>query len=278
MAARVELIRDLDRPNAWLLAVEGVPQSYVDLDDPRHLEFEYVRLIADVVDTVTAAGERLDVVHLGGGGCTLPRYVAATRPGSNQLVFEVDEEVVAVVRDRLGMAAVSGVAVRLADARMGLLQCADESADVVVADVFDGPAVPAHLLTLDALTDVRRVLRPGGLLVANIADSAPFDFARRVLATLRVVFDDVVLLGEPSILRGRRFGNLVPVASMRPLPLTALSRAAARSVPPVRLVEGDALAAYVGDAVAATDVDPAVAPAPPDWTLGGVRGRGNTGD
>ncbi|MFD1051433.1 spermine synthase, partial [Kibdelosporangium lantanae] len=45
-----ELMRDLDRPNGWLLSVDGVAQSYVDLDDPTYLDFEYVRRMGDIVD------------------------------------------------------------------------------------------------------------------------------------------------------------------------------------------------------------------------------------
>src|SRR5882724_13603756 len=81
-----ELMRDLDRPNGWLLSVDGVAQSYVDLDDPSYLEFDYVRRIADVIDCVAPDTVPLDVLHVGGGACTVPRYIAATRAGSRQLV------------------------------------------------------------------------------------------------------------------------------------------------------------------------------------------------
>ncbi|MER7036032.1 spermidine synthase-like protein, partial [Streptomyces albidoflavus] len=69
------LLPDVDRERALLLTVDGAPQSYVDLDAPDHLEFEYVRRLAHVVDLVAEPGAPLDVVHLGGGALTLPRYV-----------------------------------------------------------------------------------------------------------------------------------------------------------------------------------------------------------
>ena len=46
-----ELLRDADRPAAWVLLVDGVAQSHVDLDDPRYLDFEYVRRLGHVIDT-----------------------------------------------------------------------------------------------------------------------------------------------------------------------------------------------------------------------------------
>jgi len=98
-SGEVELLRDADRPGGWVLMMNGVPQSYVDLDDPTYLDFEYVRLMADVIDTL--AEGPLDAVHVGGGACTLPRYVAATRPGSRQIVIEPDQALVELVRERL---------------------------------------------------------------------------------------------------------------------------------------------------------------------------------
>ncbi len=267
---RVELIRDLDRGNAWLLAVEGVAQSYVDLDDPTHLDFEYVRLIAEVVEASFDAGEPVAVVHLGGGGCTLPRYLAATRPGSRQLVFESDAEVADLVGERLALDETPGVGLAVCDARDGLASVAPAACDLVVSDVFEGSTVPARLVTLQALTDVRRVLRAGGCYVVNIADSAPFAFARAVVTAARTVFAHAALLAEPGVLRGRRFGNLVVVASDAALPAAELTRRAARAVPPARVLAADDLAVFAGDAVPPTDASPAVAPSPPDWTLHGA--------
>src|SRR5579872_2323698 len=96
--ARVELLGDLDRPRAWMLLIGGIPQSHVDLDDPRHLELEYVRVLGHVIDLAGPAAAPLRVLHLGGGGLTLARYVAATRPGSTQLAAESDPEVAGLVR------------------------------------------------------------------------------------------------------------------------------------------------------------------------------------
>ena len=92
--SRVELLGDADRPRAWMLLADGVPQSYVDLDDPYHLELEYLRRLGHVIDLAGPAGVPLRVLHLGGGGLTLARYVAATRPGSHQLAAESDARIV----------------------------------------------------------------------------------------------------------------------------------------------------------------------------------------
>lgn len=74
----VELLRDLDRPDGWMLIRDGVPQSYVDLTDPTYLDFSYTQLMASVIDCLPEGP--LDAVHIGGGACTIPRYISARRP------------------------------------------------------------------------------------------------------------------------------------------------------------------------------------------------------
>lgn len=103
-----KLMPDVDRDRAWLLTVDGAPQSYVDLDDPQHLEFEYVRRLAHVLDCAAEPGLALDLLHLGGGALTLPRYAAATRAGSRQTVVEFDAGLVDLVTEHLPLAADSG--------------------------------------------------------------------------------------------------------------------------------------------------------------------------
>ena len=111
---RVELLRDADRRAAWMLLVDGVPQSHVDLNDPGHLEFEYVRRLGHVLDTAAPAAQPLRVLHLGAGALTLARYVAATRPGSRQAAVDIDASLAELVRVRLPL---RRVRVRVGDAR-----------------------------------------------------------------------------------------------------------------------------------------------------------------
>src|ERR671932_1329211 len=139
-----ELLGDADRDGSWILMVAGTPQSHVDLEDPTHLEFEYVRRMGHVLALAAPEGEPVDAVHLGGGALTLPRYVAATRPGSRQRVVELDEPLTELVRTHLPLPRDARVRVRAADARAALATMRAASADVVVSDVFAGARTPAH--------------------------------------------------------------------------------------------------------------------------------------
>ncbi|MFD5318581.1 spermidine synthase [Streptomyces sp. NPDC127098] len=242
------LLPDLDRPRAWLLTVDGAPQSHLDLDDPGHLEFEYARRLAHVLDVAAPPGAPLDVLHLGGGAFTLPRYAAWRRPGSRQRVAEVDGGLVELVTERLPLPAGSGIEVAVEDAGALLAAAPTDSADVVLADVFRGSRIPAHLTGVGHVAEAARVLRPGGSYAANLADSAPLDFTRAQLATLRVHFAELCLIAEPAVLRGRRFGNVVLVASDAPLPVAELTRGAAADPFPARVVHGAELTRLIGDA------------------------------
>lgn len=253
-----ELLQDLDAGDGWLLSVDGVAQSYVDRADPTHLEFDYVRLIGDVVDALPAGS--LTAVHLGGGGCTLPRYLAATRPGSRQLVVEADAPLAELVRRSFGT---TGFRLRVGDARSELPRLRQGESDLVVADVFQSALMPVHVTTFEWVQQVQRLLRPDGVYVVNVADGRPLAFARAQVATLLAAFEHVVLLADPSVLRGRRFANLVLAASTSALPVAALTRRASRAAGRARLVTGDELQIFTGGAAPITDATAREAPRPP---------------
>ncbi|WP_329466425.1 spermidine synthase [Streptomyces sp. NBC_01431] len=258
------LLPDVDRERAWLLTVNGAPQSYVDLDDPTYIEFEYVRRLAHVVDCAADEGAPLDVLHLGGGAFTLPRYVAATRPGSRQDVVDADRALLQLVLEHLPVPAGAGIAVHAADARAWAGRAPAGSADLLIADVFGGSRVPAHLTSIEYARIAQRVLKPGGIYAANLADGAPFTFLRSQLATFRAVFAEVALIAEPSVLRGRRFGNAVLLASARPLDVAALARRTAGDAFPARVEYGDALRRFIADAAPVGDENAQASPEPPD--------------
>ncbi|MGW0334967.1 spermidine synthase [Streptomyces sp. NPDC003011] len=263
-----KLMPDVDRKRAWLLTVDGAPQSYVDLDEPEHLEFEYARRLGHVLDTVAEPGRPLDALHLGGGALTLPRYLAATRPGSRQNVVEADGALLELVGEHLPLPDGAGVAVHAADARAWLETAPADSADVLVADVFGGSRVPAHLTSVTYAREAARVLRPAGVYLANLADSVPFTFLRSQLATFAAVFGELALIVEPGVLRGRRFGNAVLVAAHHPVDTAALARLTASDAFPARVEHGPALRDFIGGARPVRDEDAVPSPEPPDGAFG----------
>jgi spermidine synthase len=205
-----ELRPDPARPRAWTLLVNGVPQSYVDLDDPTRLEFGYLVRAAAVLRSVTPARVPLSVLHLGGGGLALARFLDHARPGSAQRVIERDAALVALVRRMLPPPA--AVEIVVGDARERLEAEQAGRYDVIVADVFEGAWPPITVTTTGFAAAARRALVPAGLLVMNVTDVPPLAHTRIQVATLRAEFPDVRAMTEPGMLRGRRAGNVVLVA------------------------------------------------------------------
>ncbi|MFC9956831.1 spermidine synthase [Streptomyces nigra] len=258
-----ELIPDPDRARAWTLLLDGAPQSHVDLDDPAFLSFEYQRRLGHVIDLVAPPGRPVRAVHLGGGALTLARYVAATRPRSTQQVVERDAPLVELVRRELPLDRNARIRVRSTDAREGLAKVPDGWADLVVADVFSGARTPAHLTSTEFLDEVRRALAPGGWYAANLADGPPLTHLRGQIATAAARFAELALVADPTVLRGRRFGNAVLVAADQPLPIPELTRRAASDPHPGRVEHGRALRDFTGGATPVTDASAVDSPAPP---------------
>jgi spermidine synthase len=248
-----ELVPDLSRTASWLLFIDGIPQSQVDLDDPGYLEFEYVRRIGHVVDLAFPAGQPLRALHLGGGAMTLPRYIAHTRPGSRQLVAEIDTALTDLVRRYLPLPAGRRIRVRAADARQVLESAAEGGYDLVISDVYAGARTPFHLTTAECAQAAARALRPGGVYAVNVADGPPLEHARRAVATVRSVHKETCMIAEAGVLRGRRLGNLVLAGSDQPLPVDALRRAAAGDPFPARVMDGAELLRFASGASVVTD-------------------------
>lgn len=177
-ADRLELVADPVRRTGRTLLSAGVEQSYVDVSDPRHLHFEYVRRIASAVEVAAPAGVPLSVLHLGGGALTLPRWLAATRPGSPQQVVERDPAVVELVARELPPLPPQ-VRVEVADARDALTATPAGSYDLVIADIYRAAQMPRHVRTVEFAADVARTLRPGGTYLVNVTDLPPLVGTRR---------------------------------------------------------------------------------------------------
>jgi MFS family permease len=216
---------DAARPHGYELLLDDLHHSYVDLDDPTHLEYAYTRWIADGIGSTSRPRAPLDAVFVGGGGFTLPRWLGATHPGSHAEVLEVDGELVDFVKQRLGLRTSPELRVSVGDARVGMLDVGGDSADVVVGDAFGHLAVPWHLATAEWTEEVQRVLRPDGLYALNVIDLRPLALLRAEAATLLEAFSDVRLVAVPGVDGRPVGGNAVLLASDRPLPRAAGSKA-----------------------------------------------------
>ncbi|HEY8914685.1 fused MFS/spermidine synthase [Lacisediminihabitans sp.] len=264
-------------PGSYTLVVDGTPQSHVNLEDPSQLFFEYIQRIGHVIDQLGLPGEPITAVHLGAGAFTLPRYIEATRAGSRQQVIEIETDLVDLVRETLPLPRGASIRVRHGDARevLGRLPGGLRGqVDLLVVDVFSGARTPAHVTSLEFYREAVALLKPGGVIVVNVADGPGLAFARGQAATVLAATGHAAALAETQILKGRRFGNVVLVGSREKLPLEWMPRLLAGGPHPSKVVEGSELRNWIAGAAIVTD-DTAVQSPPPSKNIFQVGTRGD---
>jgi spermidine synthase len=252
-------------PGSYSLVVDGTPQSHVNLENPSELFFEYIQRMGHVIDQLKLPGQPLTAVHLGAGALTIPRYVEATRPGSRQQVIELEQELVDFVRAELPWPKSASIRVRYGDAREVVNRLPEGlrgSADLLVIDIFSGARTPAHVTSVEFYREACELLAPDGVVLVNVADGPGLSFARSQVATLLEVTGHVAALAETSVLKGRRFGNVVLVGSKKLLPLEWMPRLLAGGPHPSKVVAGHELRDFIAGAPVITDTTAAPSPLP----------------
>ncbi|MGG5174360.1 spermidine synthase [Pseudarthrobacter sp. J1763] len=214
-----ELVPDDDNPNGWLLKINGVQSSHIDLADPLQLSFEYMRWIAELVHQQfpQEPGARLRALHLGGGACSLARYFHSAYPDARQVVVELDGKLANYVRDWFKLPKAPLLRIRVGEAREVTETLTDDSRDLIIRDVFAGAFTPYLLTTREFTEHAARVLAPGGLYVVNSGDAPDLKNARQEAATIASVFPHAALIADPPMLKGRRYGNIIFAGSDRPI-------------------------------------------------------------
>jgi hypothetical protein len=218
--ARIE--KDPARASGRTLYLDQLRHSYVDLDDPTYLEFEYAKNFVTAIDSRWPDKSPLEALHIGAGGLTIPRYLTATRPGTENKVYEIDPGVIEVDKADLGAKLGPDLDVQIRDGRLGVRSEPADSRDLVVMDAFGGVAVPWHLTTREIVADARRVLKPDGLYLVNIIDFGPQAFLKAEIRTVAADFPYVAVIAKPAALAGKEGGNFVLLAADQPLPGTAI--------------------------------------------------------
>ena len=227
-----------ERPNGRSLILDQLRHAHVDLDDPTFLDIRYMRLFASAADTLDDGPLR--VLHIGGGGFTLPRYLDAVRPGSTHTVLELDEDLVPIIQRDFGLREDHGYDIRFGDARINLAELDDDSFDLIVGDAYSGNSVPWHLATAEVVEEVDRLLDSGGIYIANIIDGNENRFIRSQLATLETSFGELVMV-EPQGGVTPRAQNQLVIGSHDPVGTLEIAAGDGRQLGP------DELRDFIGD-------------------------------
>ena len=253
----IAVVADVNDPNGRTLVLDRLSHAHVALDDPTGVRFGYIRRFADAAGPYLDRLERpVDVLHVGGGGFTFPRYLEATRTVTSQTVLELDPRVLAIAREQLGFAPNDAIEVLVGDARRSIERLPDTRFDLVVGDAFGGLAVPWHLTTTEFNEEVARVLRPGGMYVMNLIDYPPLGSVRAAAATVGRTFEHVAVIAGRTVLGGQSGGNVVLVASGEPLDVAAVTARIdtwGESAETTILAAPSEVAGFIGEAPILTD-------------------------
>ncbi|AWB83760.1 spermidine synthase [Corynebacterium liangguodongii] len=203
------IIEDPLRDGGYTLEVNNVPSSYVVLGAPEVLEYDYMEWIAGLM----RGDAPFTSTHLGGAACTLASYFQQRWGGSHTAV-EVDAALARLVRWAFEPAA----PIVVAEARAYTHALAPGSQDVIVRDVFAGPATPRPLTTVEFYRAARTALAPGGIYAANVGDLPGLSQSSAELAGMAEVFAHIGVVSTPDILAGRAYGNIVLAGSDTELP------------------------------------------------------------
>lgn len=213
-----ELVADPDNSNGWLLKINGVMSSHIDVAEPLFLDFEYMRWIAALVESKwpPESKPKLRALHLGGGACSLARYFHAAYPDARQVVVELDSKLAEYVRGWFDLPKAPLLRIRVGEAREVTESLTPETRDLIIRDVFAGAFTPRALTTREFNDHAQRVLAPGGLYVVNSGDAPDLKNAREDAATIADTFAHTMIIADPAMLKGRRYGNMIMAGSHEP--------------------------------------------------------------
>jgi len=154
------------------LVLDHLVHSYTDLNDPLYIEYEYIRIYEEMVRWQAMKRGSFKALFLGGGGYTFPRFMEAKYPGAVIHVVEIDPEITRVVQKYLGIPENTRIRSFNEDGRWFVMNCQEKGTyDFIFGDAFNDLSIPYHLTTREFAMQLRALLKPDGVLMANVIDS-----------------------------------------------------------------------------------------------------------
>jgi predicted membrane-bound spermidine synthase len=191
-------IRVADGWGMRVLYLDRLVHSFIVPDDPTSLQYSYLRMFANIIEDLSENDPAPVVLHLGGGGYCLPRYMEVVYPESTNDVVEIDPAVTEVAYTELGLPRDTSIRTLNLDARQYLMRREDSvKYDIIVGDVFNDLSTPYHLTTLEFDRLVKDGLTADGVYLLNIIDD--YNSGRYISSfvyTLQRVFRYVYLFPE----------------------------------------------------------------------------------
>jgi spermidine synthase len=196
------------------MVLDNLIHSYVCLEDPLHIEYEYERIYSDVLKWKFKKDENFKSLTIGGGGYTFPRYMEVVYPKAQIDVVEIDPEVTNIVYKHLGLSANTRIKSYNTDGRWFVMNC-KEKYDLIFTDAYNDLSIPYHLTTKEFAAQLKSILNPDGIIMSNIIDNFQVGaFLPSYIRTLREVFGPkkVYLLSVSPNFENTRISTFIVIA------------------------------------------------------------------
>ena len=197
------------------LVLDNLIHSYVNTDNPLHVEYRYEKVYADVLTWRFGRDAAFRSLTIGAGGYTFPRFMEVFYPQAQLDVVEIDPEVTRISYEHLGLPRSTRIRSFNEDGRWFVMNSTARY-DVVFFDAYNDLSVPYHLTTREFAKMVKDRLNPGGIVMTNIIDNFQGgSFLPSYLKTLREVFgkDNVHLIAISPVFEKIRISTFVVLAS-----------------------------------------------------------------
>ena len=200
------------------LVLDHLIHSYSILEDPTRLDYDYVKIYAELIAYIAGERSGIRTFSIGGGGYTFPRYLEVVYPDSVIEVAEIDPAVTEVAHARMGLPRDTRVITYNEDARLVVKRLDAGQYDAIIGDAFNDLSVPYHLTTREFAEIVHDLLTPDGYYMLNVVDTFEHGvFLPSLILTLEQVFPHVYLLAEGPGWEQEGRNTFVLVAGKQPL-------------------------------------------------------------
>jgi spermidine synthase len=143
---------------------------------------------------------------IGGGGYTFPRYLEAKYPEAQIEVIEIDPHITRLAYQYLGLSRSTRIRSFNGDARWFLMNSPEKGVyDFIFGDAFNDLTIPYHLTTKEFSSLIRSLLKPDGILIANVID----DFQKGLFMPSYVrTLEEVFGKGKVALVADSPFENM----------------------------------------------------------------------
>jgi len=180
-------------------------QSAMKISDPIFLHYVYARL---VFAGLAFCDEPKDVLFVGLGGASMPKFFRHHYGEATIDIAEIDPVVVEVAKKYFQFAEDERMKVYVKDGRV-FLSKSDKKYDLIFLDAYNTASIPFHLTTKEFMEEVRRHLKPNGVVVSNIWSPDMNKYFEAEIKTFQATFPELY------IFPGLSSGNYIFITTNR---------------------------------------------------------------